>query len=42
MKKPYIIGITGLTASGKTYVVESLRKEFKDRLFSMILQPEED
>ncbi len=32
MKKPYIIGVTGPTASGKTYVVKSLRKEFKDKL----------
>lgn len=32
MNKPYIIGITGPTASGKTYVVRSLQKNFKNQL----------
>lgn len=30
MKKPYIIGITGPTGSGKTYVVENLHKTFEE------------
>lgn len=32
MTKPYIIGITGPTASGKTFVVEQLKKHFGPKI----------
>ena len=32
MKKSYLIGITGPTASGKTYVIESLKKLFGEKI----------
>jgi len=32
MKKPYIIGITGLSASGKSYAVRKLEEKFRDQI----------